>query len=73
VRSWDAWLAYQNDDTDKAVRIYEELFSEGYREDDEFALYAGLLADREEPCENFRPIFTPGAAITKRRWRFSTL
>ena len=48
VRSWDAWLAYQNDDTDKAVRIYEELFSEGYREDDEFALYAGLLADREE-------------------------
>ena len=48
VRSWDAWLAYQNDDTDKAVRIYEELFREGYREDDEFTLYVGLLADREE-------------------------
>jgi tetratricopeptide (TPR) repeat protein len=48
VRSWDAWLAYQNDDPDKAVRVYEELFREGYREDDEFALYAGLLADREE-------------------------
>jgi tetratricopeptide (TPR) repeat protein len=48
VRSWDAWLAYQNDDTDKALRVYEELFREGYREDDEFALYAGLLADRED-------------------------
>jgi tetratricopeptide (TPR) repeat protein len=48
VSSWDAWLAYQVDDTDKAVRLYDELFSEGYREDDEFAVYAGLLADREE-------------------------
>jgi transglutaminase-like putative cysteine protease len=48
VRSWDAWLAYQTDDADKAIRIYDDLFSAGYREDDEFALYAGLLADRED-------------------------
>ncbi|MDH3864833.1 MAG: hypothetical protein OEV10_12775, partial [Gammaproteobacteria bacterium] len=48
VRSWDAWLAYQNDEPDKALRLYEKLFREGYREDDEFALYAGLLADRED-------------------------
>jgi tetratricopeptide (TPR) repeat protein len=48
VRSWDAWLAYQTDDPDKAIRLYDELFSAGYREDDEFALYAGMLADREE-------------------------
>jgi tetratricopeptide (TPR) repeat protein len=48
VRSWDAWLAYQTDDPDKAIRIYDEIFTEGYREDDEFAVYAGLLADREE-------------------------
>lgn len=48
VRSWDAWLAYQTDDPDKAIRVYDELFSAGYREDDEFALYAGMLADREE-------------------------
>ena len=48
VRSWDAWLSYQTGDADKAVRVYEELFSSGYREDDEFALYAGLLAEREE-------------------------
>ena len=48
VRSWDAWLAYQTGDTDKAVYAYEELFRAGYREDEEFALYAGLLADRGE-------------------------
>jgi transglutaminase-like putative cysteine protease len=48
VRSWDAWLAYQTDDPDKAIRIYDEIFTAGYREDDEFAVYAGLLADREE-------------------------
>jgi transglutaminase-like putative cysteine protease/tetratricopeptide (TPR) repeat protein len=48
VRSWDAWLAYQNGDEDKALRVYQQLFAEGYREDDEFALYAGLLADRED-------------------------
>jgi transglutaminase-like putative cysteine protease/tetratricopeptide (TPR) repeat protein len=48
VRSWDAWLAYRNEDPDKALRLYEQLFGEGYREDDEFALYLGLLADREE-------------------------
>ncbi len=48
VQSWDAWLAYQTGDADKALKIYEELFSAGYREDDEFALYVGLLADRED-------------------------
>lgn len=48
VRSWDAWLAYQNGDEDKAIRSYAQLFGEGYREDDEFALYVGLLADRED-------------------------
>ena len=48
VRSWDAWLAYQTKDTDKALRLYETLFAEGYREDDEFALYAEMLADRDD-------------------------
>ena len=48
VRSWDAWLAYQVGEPDKAVEIYAELFKQGYREDDEFAVYMGLLADREE-------------------------
>lgn len=48
VQSWDAWLAYQTGDADKAIRVYEELFAAGYREDEEFAVYAGLLADRGE-------------------------
>lgn len=48
VRSWDAWLAYQLGNTEKALRLYEDLFAAGYREDDEFALYAEMLADRDD-------------------------
>ncbi len=48
VRSWDAWLAYQVGEPDKAAEIYAELFKQGYREDDEFGVYMELLADREE-------------------------
>ena len=48
VRSWDAWLAYQVGNADKAVEIYADLFNQDYREDDEFAVYMELLADREE-------------------------
>ena len=46
VRSWDAWLAYQTNDSDKALTLYKELFAAGYREDDEFRIYMELLADR---------------------------
>ncbi|MCH7835035.1 MAG: DUF3857 domain-containing protein, partial [Proteobacteria bacterium] len=48
VRSWDAWLAYQTGDSEKALTLYAQLFSEGYREDDEFTVYIELLAEREE-------------------------
>ena len=48
VRSWDAWLAYQVGESEKAAEIYEGLFAQGYREDDEFGVYMDLLADREE-------------------------
>jgi len=48
VRSWEAWLAYQVNETDKSVEIYEELFHNGYREDDEFTVYLEMLADREQ-------------------------
>ncbi len=48
VRSWDAWLAYHVGDADKALDVYEQLFDEGYREDAEFRVYLGLLADREQ-------------------------
>ena len=48
VKSWDAWLAYQTGDTDKAVTLYKALFEAGYREDEEFRIYMELLADRGE-------------------------
>lgn len=48
VRSWDAWLAYQVGDADKALAAYEQLFNEGYREDAEFRVYLELLADGEQ-------------------------
>lgn len=48
VRSWDAWLAYQTGNSEKALTLYAQLFSEGYREDDEFTVYIELLAEREE-------------------------
>ena len=48
VRSWDAWLSYQVGESGKSLEIYEDLFAKGYREDEEFAVYMELLADREE-------------------------
>ncbi len=47
VRSWDAWLAYQTDNPEKAIRIYREIFAAGYREDDDFSTFLGLLADAD--------------------------
>jgi transglutaminase-like putative cysteine protease/tetratricopeptide (TPR) repeat protein len=44
-KSWDAWLAYQNGDAEKAMRIYGELFADGYREDSDFSVYIEMLAD----------------------------
>ena len=45
VRSWDAWLAYQTADPEKAIRIYRELFAADYHEDDDFSTYLTMLAD----------------------------
>ncbi len=45
ARSWDAWLAYQLGESDKAIRIYRDLFAAGYREDNDFSAFATLLAD----------------------------
>jgi tetratricopeptide (TPR) repeat protein len=47
VQSWDAWLAYQNNDPQKAMRIYRKLFAAGYREDDDFSTFLSMLADAE--------------------------
>lgn len=48
VQSWDAWLAYQNNDAEKALRIYRGLFAADYREDDDFSVYLSLLADADQ-------------------------
>lgn len=48
VNSWDAWLSYQVGDTEKAVQIYSRIFGDGYREDEEFGIFLGLLADQEQ-------------------------
>jgi tetratricopeptide (TPR) repeat protein len=45
VKSWDAWLAYQNDNPEKAMRLYGGLFANGFREDNDFSVYANMLAD----------------------------
>ena len=70
VRSWDAWLAYQTGDLDKAIDVYDELFAEGYREDEEFSLYANLLADRGE-WDKLETALTTYAAegMTDTLWR----
>ncbi len=47
VKSWDAWLAYQTNEPDKALRLYDELFDDGYRDQHDFSVYMGLLADAE--------------------------
>ena len=48
IRSWDAWLAYQTGDPDKARRIYTDLFAGDYRDDDDFSTYMSILADDED-------------------------
>ncbi len=45
VQSWDAWLAYQTDNPEKALRIYDTLFDSDYRDKDDFSAYMDLLAD----------------------------
>ena len=47
VQSWDAWLAYQTDEPEKALRIYDELFATDYRDNDDFSAYMNLLADAD--------------------------
>lgn len=47
VQSWDAWLAYQTDEPEKAMQIFGLLFAKGYRDDDDFSTYMTLLADND--------------------------
>ncbi len=45
VQSWDAWLAYQTDNPEKALRIYDDIFDSDHRDKDDFSAYMDLLAD----------------------------
>lgn len=69
VRSWDAWLAYQTDDRDKAIRIYRELFAAGYREDDDFSTFVSMLADTElwDELDRAYSAYTAGGSNDKTR------
>ncbi|MEO0574284.1 MAG: DUF3857 domain-containing protein [Pseudomonadota bacterium] len=48
VTSWQAWLAYKMGNTEKAVSLYAPLFANDYRDDEDFSVYVGMLADRSE-------------------------
>ncbi len=69
VQSWEAWLAFQTDDAGKAIRIYSELFANGYREDDDFSSYMTALADAElwERLDTAYADYTAGAENDKMR------
>ncbi len=69
VRSWEAWLAYQTDDHEKAIRIYRELFANGYREDDDFSIFLGMLASAElwEELDRSYADYTVGGVNDKTR------
>ena len=62
VQSWDAWLAYQTNDPDKALRIYDGLFATDYRDNDDFSAYMNLLADadRWEDLDRAYTAYTAG-------------
>ncbi len=64
VQSWDAWLAYQTNDPEKALRIYDELFVTDYRDNDDFSAYMNLLADagRWDDLEQKFEAYTAGEA-----------
>lgn len=69
VQSWDAWLAYQTDDAEKAVRIYRELFAAEYRDDDDFSVFVTMLADAEqwEELDSAYVAYTAGGVNDKTR------
>ena len=67
VQSWDAWLAYQTNAPEKALRIYDELFATDYRDNDDFSAYINLLADvgRWDDLDKAFATYTAGATDDK--------
>jgi tetratricopeptide (TPR) repeat protein/transglutaminase-like putative cysteine protease len=62
VQSWDAWLAYQTDNPERALRIYDSIFDTDYRDNDDFSAYMELLAgaDRWEDLDREFEQYTAG-------------
>ena len=46
--SWKAWHLKQTDQNDRAVTIYDHLFSGDYKNDEDFSIYAELLAEKKQ-------------------------
>ena len=69
IQSWDAWLAYQTNDTEKAVRIYRDLFAAEYRDDEDFSIFITMLADAEqwEELDSAYVAYTAGGVNDKTR------
>lgn len=47
VTSWHAWLVSANDQQEKSVQLYRELFTADHVNDEDFTIYARLLAEQE--------------------------
>lgn len=48
VKSWEGWLLNKTGEKDKSLIIYREIFSKGYRGDDDFILFMSTLAESEK-------------------------
>jgi tetratricopeptide (TPR) repeat protein/transglutaminase-like putative cysteine protease len=69
VQSWDAWLAYQTDNPERALRIYDSIFDTEYRDNDDFSAYMDLLAgaDRWEDLDREFAQYTAGGVDDETR------
>jgi tetratricopeptide (TPR) repeat protein len=47
IQSWQAWIAYQTNDPERATTIYRALFATDYRDDDDFSAFLSMLADAQ--------------------------
>jgi len=69
VQSWNAWLAYQTNDPQKALEVYRQLFANDYREDDDFSVFLTMLADADlwDELDETYAAYTAGGVNDKTR------
>ena len=48
AKTWHAWLLSQNERKEKAIQVYDSVFSSGFRSDGDFETYVELLAEAED-------------------------